>query len=501
MNSCNECQPSCSHASPPTESTPLLPPSDSERHSAFSTTQKRLIILAAAIASMFSPLSANIYFPALNSIAKDLRVSPSEINLTITTYMICQGLAPTFTGSLADQVGRRPAYIYCFLVYIAGNIALAIQHWFPALLILRAVQSCGSSGTVALSSAVAADIITPAERGAYMGIASLGIILAPSIGPLIGGFLTQYWGWKAVFWFLTSLSVLFFIPFLLFFPETCRAIVGDGRISPPRWNRPLWGFFNLRTSCQADHCEISPVRPASRIAIPNPWSSLRLLFCLPVGLVLFANGIIFGSYYALMTGIPAQFHTMYHLNDLGIGLCFIPAGLGSLLSAVVNGFFVDWNYRRIIRQSGMTTSCHKKQDILMFPIERARLQICLPLTLCAAGSIVTYGILESFNCPLWVALLLIFLSCFCIIAAYTVLNVLIVDLYYSTPATAMAANNLVRCAVGAGAAATVNPLIEKLGVRWTYGIVAATLLATNPLLLLVYFKGWEWRRVQAGIQF
>lgn len=70
------------------EETPLLHPPITEPYSVFTSTQKRLIILTAALASSFSPLSANIYYPALNSIAKDLRVSPSQINLTITTYMV-----------------------------------------------------------------------------------------------------------------------------------------------------------------------------------------------------------------------------------------------------------------------------------------------------------------------------------------------------------------------------------------------------------------------------
>ena len=71
------------------EETPLLrAPPGTEPYSVFTPTQKRLIILTAALASSFSPLSANIYYPALNSIAKDLGVSPSRINLTITTYMV-----------------------------------------------------------------------------------------------------------------------------------------------------------------------------------------------------------------------------------------------------------------------------------------------------------------------------------------------------------------------------------------------------------------------------
>lgn len=94
---------------------------------------------------------------------------------------------------------------------------------------------------------------------------------------------------------------------------------------------------------------------------------------------------------------------------------------------------------------------------------------------------------------------MLFIICFCITAAYNVMNVLIVDLYYTTPATAMAANNLVRCFLGAGAAAAVNPLIERLGVQNTYILVSSALVGVSPLLMVVYCKGWAWRRAQHGL--
>lgn len=237
---------------------------------------------------------------------------------------------------------------------------------------------------MALASAVAADIITPAERGAYMGIASLGNILAPSIGPVLGGLLSQYWGWSAIFWFLAILSSCFFLPFVLFFPETCWGVVGDGSVCPPSaWNRPLWSCLFSRRDLESDGSVLpSPPLDGSEMGwkVPNPWSSLRLLFARPVGLLLFANGVVFGSYYAMTAGIPAEFQKVYQLDDFAIGLCFLPAGLGSLFSAVLNGFVVDWNYRRMSRVPGETANNGIKQDILLFPVERARLQICLPMT-------------------------------------------------------------------------------------------------------------------------
>lgn len=236
---------------------------------------------------------------------------------------------------------------------------------------------------MALASAVAADIITPAERGAYLGMASLGNILAPSLGPVLGGLLSQYWGWSAIFWLLVILSSCFFFLFALFFPETCRVIVGDGSVcSPSAWNRPLWSLLFSRKNRDVDTSGLSSA-PSDDSArgwkVPNPWSSLRLLFARPVGLLLFANGVVFGSYYAVTAGIPAQFEKIYRLDDFRIGLCFLPAGLGSLLSAVANGFIVDWNYRRMSRVERETAIPSVEQDTLMFPVERARLQICLPM--------------------------------------------------------------------------------------------------------------------------
>jgi hypothetical protein len=79
------------------------------------------------------------------------------------------------------------------------------------------------------------------------------------------------------------------------------------------------------------------------------------------------------------------------------------------------------------------------------------------------------------------------------------MNILILDLYYDTPATAMAASNLVRCFLGAGAAAVVNLLINNFGMQWTYGLVAGAMALVTSLLIVVYSKGWQWHKKQADV--
>ncbi|KAF4762640.1 hypothetical protein HAV15_006027 [Penicillium sp. str.  len=155
-------------------------------HSVMPNGEKTFVIMAGSFAALFSPLSSSIYLPALPSLASDMNVSVSLINLTITTYLIFQGLAPSFIGSFSDIYGRRPAYIIAFVIYLGANIGLALQNNFTALMILRCMQSSGSSGTIALGTAVIADLSTRAERGKYIGYAGIGMALGPTLGPVIG---------------------------------------------------------------------------------------------------------------------------------------------------------------------------------------------------------------------------------------------------------------------------------------------------------------------------
>lgn len=143
----------------------------------------------------YSPMSSSIYYPATTEIASDLGVTDSQINLTVTTYLIIQGLAPMMIAGFSDKAGRRPAYFICFVIYMIANLALALQNSYVALLILRMLQSAGSSGTIALANGLVGDCVVSADRGQYIAFASLGSILGPTLSPILGGLLSQYLDW------------------------------------------------------------------------------------------------------------------------------------------------------------------------------------------------------------------------------------------------------------------------------------------------------------------
>lgn len=144
--------------------------SSSRNYSAFSKRQKRWIVFIAAFAAWFSTLSSFIFFPAITLLAHGLEASIQNVNLTVTSYLLVAGVAPAVTATLADKIGRRPAFLASFIVFLAANIGLASQNSFAALFMLRMLQASGVAGTFAIAYGVVADIATPAERGSYVGV-------------------------------------------------------------------------------------------------------------------------------------------------------------------------------------------------------------------------------------------------------------------------------------------------------------------------------------------
>lgn len=200
-------------------------------YSVFSSRTKVFLVLVTVFGTLFSPFSSFIYLPAIDPIAKSYHRPLAEINLTVTLYQVMQAISPLFFGDLSDQLGRRPVYVMTFIIYIAANIGLALQNNYAALMVLRALQSTGSSATVAIGSAVMADVTTSAERGGYITAVQIGTMFAPALAPVLGGILTQFLGWRSNFWFLTIGAGLFLLIYVPFVPEVCSRFA---RSLPPR---------------------------------------------------------------------------------------------------------------------------------------------------------------------------------------------------------------------------------------------------------------------------
>ncbi len=468
-------------------------------YSVFSQRMKWYIIVMVTMTSFISPMTANIYFPALKPIADDLGVSVGLINLTLTTYMIMQGLAPTLFGDFGDMAGRRPAFIVALVIYLIVNIALALQDSYAALLVLRMLQSVGSSGTLALGYAVAADVAVSAERGKYMGVVGAGINVGPAVSPVLGGVLAQYLGWRSIFWSCTILAGMLLVPFVLTVPETARNVVGNGSIPPPPINRTLLDVWQRRRG-RGHHQGTSamPQPPTRKLHFPNPLRALRVVFEKDISLLLVYCAILYVVFIMIVATLSTIFSDIYALNELQIGLCYLPYGVGCCIAAIAQGRLLDWNYRRTARAIGFTIDYRRGDDLAAFPIERARLQPLVPMVVLGVGTVVGYGwVLEQHGrVPLAVPLILLFFVGLTIVGAFSIVMTLIMDLYPQAPATAIAAVNLVRCLLGAAVMAFIEAMLQRLGRGWNFTFWALLIVLSSPALLVVLRRGPAWREAR-----
>lgn len=465
-----------------------LGPAIGEPYSIFSRRMKIWITFMATVASVVSPMTAHIYFPALDALAEELNVSISLINLTLTSYMIFQGLSPTIFGDFGDMAGRRPAFTVAFIIYLFANIGLALQRNYAALLVLRCVQSAGSSGTLALSYAVIADITPTAERGKYMGFVSVGANIGPAIGPVIGGLLSQYLGWPSIFWFCAIFVVVWLVPWVTTVPEMCRNVVGNGSIPPQSWNITLVEFLRRRKT--GDVPEPGPKR---KLRFPNPLGTLAIAFDKQMSQVLLIAAVIYVNFILVAATLSTQFAEIYNFGELEVGLCFLPYGLGCCLTVVLQGYVVDWNYRRIAKKLGVDASHGRRNEIGDFPIESARIQPIYPSLLVGAAAVISYGWALQAETSVAVPLVLVFIIGMLVPSTFSILNTLIVDLYPGSTATAAAANNLVRCLFGAAATAVVDYMLDAMGRGWCFTFLALLMVACLPWLRFIEKRGPRWR--------
>ncbi|KAI1148350.1 major facilitator superfamily domain-containing protein [Nemania diffusa] len=470
-------------------------------HTVYTPWEKRLIVISAAFSGLFASWTAQIYLPALNNAAHDLHTSTKKINLTVTSYMIFQGVTPIFIGGYADAMGRRPVYIICFILYIAVDIALALTNAYGSLLALRSVQSITISSTQALCQGVVADISTSAERGQYAAFLALPTVLGPSIGPVIGGAIAQYLGWRNIFWFLAitggiNLAILF-----LFFPETCRRIVGNGSILPRKANQTLLQILQNRRKDRSHQVEIGtpPALPDAGIPKANfAWarflSALTLLFEKEMFVLSTYGGLLFAGLYAVGTAAPSLFAKYYGYNGLTIGLLYLPLAAGSVLAVVLVGKSLNWNFQRHAKRLGITVHKGRHMDLSDFPIEKARIEVLVPPFVLSVIVITAWGWAVERQASVGVIVVLVFLLGLGLSGTASVFSALITDIRPEKASAASASNNIIKFLLGAAMSAAIDPLISAVEPGKAFSIIASFYVVVFPCLVLVVRKGMKWRR-------
>lgn len=458
-----------------------------EPHSIFTPLQKALIVTIVAIAATFSAFSSNIYFPAIPTIAENLHVTPEEVNLTVTAYLVFQGLSPSIWGAIADVHGRRVTYIVTFIIYVGACVGLAETKHFYQLVILRCLQSTGSASTIAIGAGVVGDITTREDRGGYLGIYQAGLLCPVAIGPILGGIFSQTLGWRAIFWFLTIYSGVFLLALFFLLPETLRSLVGSGSIPAKGLASSPIAYIQRRRTAAVASRDISSTAQISKKKSPvNILGPLRMIVGLEVTYITFFVAIAYTAWQVIITVMSTLFKSTYGLTDLQIGLTFISNGFGCVLGTLTTGKFLDFDYRRIkANYTGLPED---------FPLESARLRTIWIWSGVQCTSVIVFGWTLQYDVHIAVPIICTFFLGWAATSVISTVTTLMVDVFPDQSASATAALNLVRCLMAAGATAGALPVVNAIGVGWTFTMVFFIELASLSLVVLQLRYGARRRR-------
>jgi DHA1 family bicyclomycin/chloramphenicol resistance-like MFS transporter len=182
-----------------------------------------------ALLSSFTPLSIDMYLPALPVIAVDLHGTVGDIQLTLSSFMIAFGFGQIFYGPAGDRFGRRPVILGGVAIYVVASIGCAFAAEAGHLVLLRFLQGLSACGGVVLARTMVRDLAEKDQAARAMSLMMACTSIAPMLAPLIGGQVLWFLGWRAIFWVLALIGVLALTVAYVRLPETLR----------PEYRQPL----------------------------------------------------------------------------------------------------------------------------------------------------------------------------------------------------------------------------------------------------------------------
>ncbi len=161
---------------------------------------KWIVLLITCMGSMMGPLDSTIVSVSLPTISSDLNMDYATSIWVPTAYLVSLALLLLTIGRLSDMKGRKPIFIVGFLIFVIGSFLCSISASGYELIVFRVIQGAGAAFIMSTATAIVTNIFPSNERGKALGLNTMSAYIGLSLGPALGGFLTEAFGWQSIFW-------------------------------------------------------------------------------------------------------------------------------------------------------------------------------------------------------------------------------------------------------------------------------------------------------------
>jgi MFS transporter, DHA2 family, multidrug resistance protein len=170
-----------------------------------------LIAMTVALAAFMEVLDTSIANVALQHIGGSLGASTDEATWVLTSYLLSNAVVLPIGGWASSILGRRNFFCFCIIVFTIASFLCGAAPSLPILLLCRVIQGAGGGGLQPMAQAIMADSFEPHQRGQAFALYGLVAVLAPSIGPTLGGWITDNFSWRWIFYINIPVGILAFI--------------------------------------------------------------------------------------------------------------------------------------------------------------------------------------------------------------------------------------------------------------------------------------------------
>jgi DHA2 family multidrug resistance protein len=167
-----------------------------------------IVAMTVTLATFMEVLDTSIANVALPHIAGNLGATPSESTWVLTSYLVSNAIILPMSGWLSSRVGRKRFYMACVVMFTLSSMLCGLATSLPMLILFRVMQGLGGGGLGPSEQAILADTFTPKQRNMGFAIYGMAIVVAPAIGPTLGGWITDNFNWHWIFFINVPIGLI-----------------------------------------------------------------------------------------------------------------------------------------------------------------------------------------------------------------------------------------------------------------------------------------------------